>query len=386
LEEALSGFRETLGAEHPETLAHIGSVGYAYWKQKRLDRSVPLFEETFALCQKVFGSDHQFTLATMADLGKNYTDDGQVDRAVRLLEDALGRCRATLQPGHRLRLVSHYNLAGAYVANGQVDQAISLLEEELGLNREAHRADAAVVDDHAVVLWFYAMRLLGDLRFQRGDFTVAEPLLREAYEGLAKRQSQAREPEEAKTMFAAATNLLALYEKTHQPDKAVALVRELLVPLRQALPPDSTDLADRLAQFSLPLLQLGAHADAEPLLRECLAIRENAAPDDWRTFNTKSMLGGSLLGEAKQSQVTDAASATAKRAEAEPLLVQGYEGMQQGEATIPPEGKIRLTEALQRLVDLCTALAKPDEAAKWQEKLDALTSDAKPGNTEHEPD
>ena len=64
------------------------------------------------------------------------------------------------------------------------------------------------------------------------------------------------------------------------------------------------------------------------------------------------------LGQAQQLQATDAAAATAKFTEAEPLLVQGYEGMQQREATIPPEGKIRLHEALQRLVDLYTALGQ----------------------------
>jgi tetratricopeptide (TPR) repeat protein len=330
-----------------------------------------LLEEALALSQKVHGSDHQFTLKTMANLGQNYTDDGQIERAVRLLEDALGRCRATLQPGHEVRRLSMLNLACAYLAQNQVDQALSLLEEELSLNREAQGADAAVES-------LYAMQILGDLRFQRGDFAVAEPLLREAYEGLAKRQSAARDAEEAEIMSAAAAKLVALYEQTHQPDKAVALVRELLVPLRQALPPDSAEWADQLAQYSLPLLQLGAQADVEPLLRECLAIREKVAPDDWRTFNTKSMLGGALLGQAQQVQATDAAAATAKFTEAEPLLVQGYEGMQQREAAIPPEGKIRLTEALQRLVDFYTAVGKPEEAARWQEKLDAVKGAMKP--------
>ena len=30
------------------------------------------------------------------------------------------------------------------------------------------------------------------------------------------------------------------------------------------------------------------YAEAEPLIRECLAIRERVLPDDWRTFNTKA--------------------------------------------------------------------------------------------------
>jgi len=224
---------------------------------------------------------------------------------------------------------------------------------------------------------------LGSVHVQRNEFATAEPLLLEAYHGFAKRLAAAPTPYDDEQVQTVMADLVQLYEKSSQPDKAVALVRELLVPIRQTLPPESPDLAGRLAQFSMWQLQVSAFADAEPMLRECLTIREKAAPDDWRTFNTKGMLGGALLGQAKQLQGTDAAAAATKFTEAEPLLVEGYEGMQQREATIPPEGKIRLNEALQRLVDLYTALSKPDEVAKWQEKLDALQSAAKPESKEN---
>jgi tetratricopeptide (TPR) repeat protein len=167
------------------------------------------------------------------------------------------------------------------------------------------------------------------------------------------------------------------YVQAGRSVEAIAVVNELLASLRQTFSADSPELAGGLADLSLALLQVTAFADAEPMLRECLTIREKTAPDDWRTFNTKSMLGGSLVGQAKQLQATDATTATAKFTEAEPLLVQGYEGMQQREDKIPPEGKIRLTEALQRFVDLYTASGKPDEAAKWQEKLDAIQNSTK---------
>ena len=54
--------------------------------------------------------------------------------------------------------------------------------------------------------------------------------------------------------------------------------------------------------------------------RECLLIREKTEPDAWTTFNTKSLLGGSLLGQKNYSG-------------AEPLLLAGYEGMQEREAS-----------------------------------------------------
>jgi hypothetical protein len=99
------------------------------------------------------------------------------------------------------------------------------------------------------------------------------------------------------------------------------------------------------------------HPGAEPLLRECLAISEKKQPDLWTTFNTKSMLGGALPGQNKH-------------ADAEPLLLQGYEELKQREAKIPPEGKVRQTEALERLVQLYDTWGKQNEAAKWRKELE----------------
>ena len=104
------------------------------------------------------------------------------------------------------------------------------------------------------------------------------------------------------------------------------------------------------------LFQHRQYPAAETYLRECLTIREKKLPDDWVLFNTKSMLGGALAGQKKFQ-------------EAEPLLVEGYSGMKDREAKIPPAAKTRLPEAIRRLVDLYTAWDKPDEAAKWRKEL-----------------
>jgi eukaryotic-like serine/threonine-protein kinase len=97
------------------------------------------------------------------------------------------------------------------------------------------------------------------------------------------------------------------------------------------------------------------------VLRECLAVREKKAPDDWPSFHAKSMLGEAQLGQKKY-------------ADAEPLLVAGYAGLKQREKKLPPPGKIRLTEAAARLVQLYEAWGKPAEAAKWRQLL-AQTKD-----------
>ena len=111
-----------------------------------------------------------------------------------------------------------------------------------------------------------------------------------------------------------------------------------------------------LAQIGQGLLGQKKWIEAEPILRECLAIRERSQPDEWTTFNTRSLLGGSLLGQKKY-------------AEAEPLIVSGYEGMKAREAKIPPPGKPGFTEAAERVVRLYEEWGNKEKAAEWRTKL-----------------
>jgi len=55
--------------------------------------------------------------------------------------------------------------------------------------------------------------------------------------------------------------------------------------------------------------------------------------------------------------------------ETEPLLIEGYSGMKEREAKIPPAAKTRLPEAIHRLIELYTAWDKPDQAVEWLAKL-----------------
>src|SRR5262249_19126584 len=93
------------------------------------------------------------------------------------------------------------------------------------------------------------------------------------------------------------------------------------------------------------------------LLRECLAIREKKLPDDWKTFNARSLLGAALAGQKKFT-------------EAEPLLLQGYQGLKQCEAMIPADSKARPTEALERLVQHYEATNQRAQAAARVERID----------------
>ena len=76
-----------------------------------------------------------------------------------------------------------------------------------------------------------------------------------------------------------------------------------------------------------------------------------------RTTFLTSLLGGALLGQEKYSA-------------AEPLLLKGYEGIDQFESTLGPlPGNWRLAEAIELLVWFYEATNQQEKAREWREKL-----------------
>ncbi|MBI3410875.1 MAG: hypothetical protein HY040_21275 [Planctomycetes bacterium] len=94
---------------------------------------------------------------------------------------------------------------------------------------------------------------------------------------------------------------------------------------------------------------------------------EKKQPDSWQRFQAMSVLGAGLLARKKY-------------AEAEPLLLQGYAGLQERAAKMPAPAKKHLGEALERLVRLYDAAGQPENAAEWRRKFEAeKREEKKPG-------
>jgi tetratricopeptide (TPR) repeat protein len=246
--------------------------------------------ETLQLRKATLGRDHPATLATMHNLALAYQAVGKRDLALPLFEDTLTRRRATLGHEHPNTLQTMSKFAGAYQAGGKSDLALPLYVEALRLQK------AKLGHDHADTL---------------------------------------------KTM----KDLAAAYQAAGNGELAVPLHKDLLVTDRKTLRKDSLQLAKRLATLGLLLLSAKAFAEAEPILRECLAIREAKEPSGTFTFNAKSMLGGALIGQKKY-------------VEAERLLLAAYQGIRRPGTT--------RSETLDRLIELYTAMDKPDEVKRWQ--------------------
>ncbi len=161
---------------------------------------------------------------------------------------------------------------------------------------------------------------------------------------------------------------ISIHERLGQPTSVEPLRRELAAFWKVNAGAESPQYSKELASLGMFLLQQDKPADAESILREAMLVDEATRADDWTTFNTKSLLGFSLLGQQNYT-------------EAEPLLLSGYEGLNRREKKIPRESKVRLREALQRIVQLYDEWGHKDKAAEWRTKLTGVRS-AKPAESD----
>jgi hypothetical protein len=151
-------------------------------------------------------------------------------------------------------------------------------------------------------------------------------------------------------------NLARAYQAAGRLTDALPLFEESLKRLKAKLGPDHPDTLTSMSNLAGAYLDARRWAEAEKTARECLSLREHKQPDDWWCFHTISQVGAALTGQKKY-------------AEAEPLILAGYEGLKAREAKIPAPAKSRFAEAAERVVRLYEDWGKPEQAAQWKTKL-----------------
>jgi hypothetical protein len=121
----------------------------------------------------------------------------------------------------------------------------------------------------------------------------------------------------------------------------------------ESLPTSPAERSVALLRLGQMLLDHDEFKAAEPLLRECLEIRERATPRHWATYDARSLLGAALLGQQRYE-------------EAEPLLIAGYEGLIARQREIGSANRQAPEIALQRVIQLYEQWNKSAEAERWR--------------------
>jgi len=342
-EQGADGLARTLGPEHPDTLEAMNNLSLAYLDARRLNEAISLWENILKF-QKASRRRYQLeTLATMNNLATAYLHAGRLRDALPMLEEALKVSKANFGPEHADTLSTMTSLASAYQDAGRIDDAILLLQEALKLEK------AKFGPDHDETL--YSTNLLALCYEDAGRLNEAAPLLEET---LKLRKSKLG-PDHLATLISM-NNLAGAYRSLGRLREAVSLYEETVKLEKAKLGPDHPERLKTLNNLAGAYLDMKKWIDAENIARDCLDHRVKKLPDEWTRFHTMSQLGASLAGQKKYG-------------EAEPHLVQGYEGLKAREAKIPGSGRKPLAAAASRIVPFYESWGKTDKANEWKSKL-----------------
>jgi serine/threonine-protein kinase len=393
LREAVAIYRKALGNESLELAAPLCILSLTLQSLKKAPEAELAAREGLSICRKLYGENHPAIGDLSDSLGAALERQNKYEEAEAAYRQGMAARQRILGAEHSALRFSFTSLGNLFRKQGRLPEAEAMFRQLLRMSPQFLRPDMQVV--YGERLAAHAVSCLADVLRGQGKLTEAASVWREGAErGLDQSLNEAawflatspdaaiRNPLEAivyaekavaatsRTNAGYLDTLATAYASSGQFTNAVCTQQEAIALLRDEQ--SIGDFASRLRLYEAGqpyhddgelaargsyLLTQGKLPEAEKLLRDCLTLREKQIPDDWRRFNSMSMLGGALLEQKKFS-------------EAEPYLLGGYQGMQEREAKIPPGSKARLKETLQRLVQLYDAQGHPDQAGKWKQQLE----------------
>jgi tetratricopeptide (TPR) repeat protein len=197
------------------------------------------------------------------------------------------------------------------------------------------------------------MDTLANAYAAQGEYTRAEPLFVQTLE-IERRVLGPEHPDLLVTL----SGVASMYQREGKYEQAEIYAAQALAGERHALGSEDPHTMSSEADLALATLSQGKFDKAEPLSREALKSDQKAQPDNWQRFRAESLLGASLTGQKKY-------------AEAEPLLLKGYEGMTARKSRIAVPSWYYLDLARDWIAELYRAWGKPKKAAEWSRSLHA---------------
>jgi serine/threonine protein kinase len=318
------------------------AIGGAYGSLHAPQLARPHLERALALRQTHLGPDHRHTLDSAGDLAGVYSWVGQHADSILLRQRILENRRKLLGSDAPETLASIQSLAIAYYWAVQSDKSVPLLEHLLEKQRTiCEPKDRSTLDTmHALALAYREL--------DRVDESMA------IHEQILERLKSRGQPDSVPYLKHFAQTCL----RAGKLDRADQLLREALEIDRNRAKDSQggrNSLANTLGWLALNLSLQKRYDEAEPLTREAVAINQN---EEHRRFYWVSVWGAILLGQKKY-------------AEAEPLLLKGYEEMKRREAILRGEDRRLMSEAGERVVRFYEVINQPEKARQWREKLKA---------------
>jgi serine/threonine protein kinase/tetratricopeptide (TPR) repeat protein len=371
--------RRVLGEEHIDTLESMGHLGVACRALGKSGEAETLLRQALEKSRRVLGEEHPVVAEAMNNLGLLLEDQRNYTEAEELYRQTWELDRRILGADHPRTQFPMNNLLRVLRIQHKVAETRPLVDARLAYLRHAAErpdADARALNAYA---WELLICELADLRDPEAAVPIAE---------------RAVELDGGKDANILDTLALA-FQMTGDIDRAIETQRQAVAQARAGGPYNVTELEGRLADLLLEkgdlfgaakvsweglgarigesvatdlviggslavrseaLMRQDNFAEAEPLLRGCLATRQKALPaGHWLIADTLSLLGGAVAGQGRL-------------AEAEPLLLDGYARMKDN----PQAPEERKRQALHRIIQLYESWGKADEAAAWRSSAEGV--------------
>ena len=393
-EKVLAGFTRTLGPNDHRTAVAMQSLGVNYFYQGQYAKAEPLLKQAFAYQMRTLGLDNSETLDTSDSLEALYLHDQRYAEAEALALPSFAAYKRLYGPDHPYTVRSMFGLGTVYLKQGKLPEAEALLLRVLDANTKVFGADhpntlstmgslALTYDEqgkHAEALamqkkLYEAARkrgadlpdtitqeeTLASFQEKNGELKQAE----QTYKDTIERANRVLGPTHPQALVAI-SDLAYFYETQHRYTDALPLEFRGRDAALKAYGPEQRQSISFTSTIGKDYLAISQYAKAEAEFRTALAAIVKTAPDNWKRYNLESMLGGALAGEKKY-------------AEAEPLMLSGYDGMKERESKLSPAVVPLFREDAERVTQLYVAWGKPEKAAEWRAKL-SRDAQGSPGN------
>ena len=383
---ALLADRERLHGPENEDVAHtLGTLATVLQRRGRLDESEELFQRARQTMAKVKGAGDESTLVLLNNLALVQAERNKFEDAERNFRAALAGMRALKGSEDMYVLGLTYNLGHFLLNLGRPHDALPLLEQTATAFRARLGDNTA---ETLIVLEGYASCLQ-----ELGRGAEAEPLLRLI---LAKRIEMLGPRHDA--TLRARHNLAGLLDDQGKLAEAEAIYREVVADTSQQLGADHPDTLATEYILARNWVRQKRWPEAEAALARLLERQKRILGEHHvHTFNTRLLLVDCLLKEQKNEEaerhLREQLALWEEKAPPRPHLVPmarsvlGLALMNQGklaeaEALLLPAAAALLADeraplvqkwdAVDRAIAVSEKLHKPDQAAAWKQKRDAL--------------
>jgi tetratricopeptide (TPR) repeat protein len=384
LERAAELFRGTLGPDDPQTLEVENAIGLSMINQGDYRKAEALLIPLLERSRRALGREHIVTLGAMDYVVRLKGETGKTDEAVALGKELFELEKRVFGPEHFNTLLVMSILAVNLLHQGQYAEAEALSNQYVEISRR--------VEGPSSVNTLRGMNVLSQVYEKEHKLKEAEEMLKE----LVELGIRSLGPEHQGTL-AYMTALANVYGSEKRYPEAEALHLRILDIKRRVLGPRSRQTLNSLSYIVSLYLRQGKYSQAEPYAAEALEGRRQGAgansgpataaatdlaevfvgekeflkaeqlareanqwneknrPDDWERLRSEAVLGASLAGRRKF-------------AEAEPLLLHGYEGMTASKQKTDRDDLPVIDRAARWIADMYESWGKPDQAAEWRQR------------------